>query len=340
LHCEYCNVEEVVGVDFPIYDIDNLIDWLDRSDSNDICSIQWHGGESLLLGYDYFFRIFVSQARYPSRFCNTVSTNGLLLDDKIIHLFAENNVIIKTSLDNLDKAFDKQRNYSCEKVIASLNRLHEQEYKDVYVRTTVSSKNQAFLFDIYKFMCENYNFKWEFAPIVPTGLKKEQAFSLLPDSEPFRNSTINIFNHWFEHYPVEIPFFTEMIKFKLGMSDPPEISQPRLNVGPDGIVYRCPLLIGNHKYEVNHYISNTTIKQLYQFDCVWKKISKVECQECQYKRFCRLASCAYLAVSLEGLDGYKDYFCQLWKPIYDKICATVDRAVYTEEIHNLIKTNR
>ena len=331
MRCEYCNVEKNSGADFPYEEIDKLIDWLNTACLNKVCSVLWHGGEPLVLGYDYFVKIFASQSRYPGRFKNTLSTNGLLLTDKMIDLLAENSVTIKTSLDSIDVKHDKQRDYSCDKVIASLNRLKERDYKDVYVRTTISKVNQSLLPDMYDFMRENYSdFTWEFSPIVPAGLNKEAAKALLPDAEVFCESALQIFRHWFEQNPLEIPLFTEIIKCTLKFNIPLEITRPRLNVGHDGMIYSCPLLIGNQDYKLGRYNENTALEAFRETDCVWKRISKPECFECRYNRFCRFSSCAYLAVSLEGIDGIVDFYCKLWTSIYAEICATVSLELYTE----------
>jgi len=203
------------------------------------------------------------------------------------------------------------------------------EYKDVYVRTTISKINQSLIPDMYDFMRENYsNFTWEFSPIVPAGLNKEVAKAMLPDAELFCQSAIQIFHHWLEHNPIEIPLFTEIMKYCLELNIPPEIMQPRLNVGHDGMIYRCPLLIGNQNYKIGKYYESSTLVAFRKIDCVWRRISKPECFECKYNRFCCFSSCAYLAVSLDGIEGIVDFYCKLWTTMYTEICATVNRELH------------
>ena len=334
LRCEYCNVEEKGGMDFPIEDVDCLIDWLDYTESSDKCSVLWHGGEPLLLGYDYFDRLFTSQSRYPNRFINSISTNGILIDDKLINLFLANDVTIKTSLDSLETSYDQQRNFSSQKVLSTLYKLKEYDYKNIYVRTTVSKYNQKHLFDIYRFMHTEFDFIWEFAPIIPAGLKKDEAYALLPDAQIFNNEVISIFKHWFEFRPIEIPIFTDLIKVNLGFLKTPEISEPRLNVGQDGIIYRCPLLMGNHEYEIGHFTDKSAFEQYCSLQCIWEKIDKAECYDCLFNNICRLSNCAYLAVSLSGMAEIPDYYCQLWKPIYREIRTTVNLATCAAKIHD------
>lgn len=337
MHCEYCNVEENSGVDFPYEEIDEMINWLNESCENRICSILWHGGEPLILGHKYFKKIFDSQKRYPGRFQNLVSTNSLLLSDEIVDLFEEHEVGIKTSLDSIDLIHDKPRGYTCTRVIENLNYLKRRGFNNVYVRMTVSKENQSLIWDMYKFMCENYTFKWEFAPIIPAGLKKDEALKLIPDREIFVVAVKRIFNHWFDKHPFEIPIFMDILRYLMGMVYFPRVTQPRVNLGNDGLVYRCPLLIGNLQYSLGEYKKRNTVKQFKGFNCTWKKISKIECDKCRYNRICRLSSCAYVAVALDGIKGMEDYYCELWKPVYDEIYSVVGSSLRAENIYNYIQ---
>jgi radical SAM protein with 4Fe4S-binding SPASM domain len=313
-----------VPVKFPIEKIDKLLDWLDYAVTNKVCSILWHGGEPLILGTSFFSRVFESEKRYPRRFSNTVSTNALLLDDEFIELLGVNQVTIKTSLDTIHPESDSNRNNSCGLVISKLDILKEKGYKDVYIRTTVSNENDGQLVEMYEFMKRRYKFNWEFAPIIPAGLNKSAAFSVLPDPGKFSNGAIGIFHDWLKSGLFEIPFFTDLMKSRLGILELPAIANPRLNIGPTGTIYRCPLLIGNEKYAVGNYLDKDTFTQFCSLDCAWETIYKKECLDCGFNRICRVTSCSYLAVSFKGLEGLADFFCRLWKPVYQEICATVD----------------
>ncbi|MDR1640913.1 MAG: radical SAM protein [Clostridiales bacterium] len=324
LQCTYCNVEERVPVKFPLEEIDKLMDWLDYAVSSKVCSILWHGGEPLILGKSFFTRIFESEKRYPGRFSNTVSTNALLLDNAFIELLGDNHVTIKTSLDTIHTESDRNRCNSCALVVSKLNLLRELGYKDVYVRTTVSNENEGQLVEMYDFMKANYKFNWEFAPIIPAGLNKSAGYAVLPDPEKFSRGAIDVFHDWLKTNSIEIPFFIDLIKAKLGILELPAIANPRLNIGPTGTIYRCPLLIGNEKYAIGNYLETETFNQFCGLDCAWETISKNECLDCDFNRFCRITSCSYLSVSFKGLEGLADFFCRLWKPVYHEICAAVD----------------
>lgn len=337
MRCTYCNVEESNTADFPAQQIDDLVDWLNRECQQSRCSVLWHGGEPLVLGYDYFAKLFASESRYPGRFKNTVSTNGLLLTDRMIELLAAHDVTIKTSLDSLTPDMDGPRGRKCEQVIQALNRLKVANYSEVYVRMTISRINQSLIRGMYDYMCNNYRYKWEFAPIIPGGLKKDAALAILPDQKIFTEAVIGIFHHWFDNYPFEIPVFTDVLRYFMGMIDPGPVTQPRLNVGNDGSIYRCPLLIGNHLYEIGHYCDRAVIKEFRDTDCVWRTIPKQECAFCQFNRLCRLSRCAYVAVSLDGIEGAEDYYCSLWKPIYEDILSTVGASLDDGGIVHTVK---
>lgn len=325
LNCKYCNVEKNKREDFPADEIDELVDTLAQQ-TKDICSVLWHGGEPLILGLDYLDRIITSEERYPGKFHNIISTNGILLSDDVVDYLIKNNITIKTSLDNINISKDENRCFSCNKVIEGLNRVRIRKYNDVYVRTTVGSSNEDELWNIYLFMKEAQCFKWEFAPIIPAGLKAKEAFELLPDADTFSAGIIRIFHDWFDNCSFDIPVFNELIKIILGFTKAVDVSKPRINIGHDGYVYRCPLLIGNDKFIVGEYTDPNTWKQFYTHNCIWNTLKYSKCENCHHVGVCRVSKCSYMGESLKCYDGMGDYYCKMWKPVFDDIEMTLKTA--------------
>lgn len=71
----------------------------------------WHGGEPVLRGMD-FFRKAVSLQKKHARGCrveNTIQTNGLLIDDKWCVFFKEHNFLIGLSIDGPLHVHDRYR---------------------------------------------------------------------------------------------------------------------------------------------------------------------------------------------------------------------------------------
>ena len=82
-------------------------------EANDVPTVTfcWHGGESLLLGIDFYRRALALQQKYADgkRIENTLQTNGTLIDEAWCDLFAANNFLVGLSLDGPEDLHDAFR---------------------------------------------------------------------------------------------------------------------------------------------------------------------------------------------------------------------------------------
>ena len=71
----------------------------------------WHGGEAMLCGTDFFRRALELQRKYGAghNIVNTIQTNGLLLDRKWCSFFRENGFLVGISLDGPEDCHDMYR---------------------------------------------------------------------------------------------------------------------------------------------------------------------------------------------------------------------------------------
>ena len=71
----------------------------------------WHGGEPLLCGLDFFRKAVELQKRYGRghRIINTIQTNGTLLDAQWCDFFRENGFLVGISLDGPRECHDRYR---------------------------------------------------------------------------------------------------------------------------------------------------------------------------------------------------------------------------------------
>lgn len=326
LNCLYCNVEENEPMDITIDGVKNFLSFVSKSFPGEIIKVRWHGGEPLLLGYAFFKEAFEIQEKLPSVFENELSTNLTLLDDTFIKLFCDYDVTIKTSLDGLDSNNDLQRSNSRKVVIFALEELKTAGFKKVHIKSTFSKHNIGEITVIYKYCC-SLPFIWEFSTIIPAGLKQREASELLVDPTVFSKNVIGIFEYWFENSPIDIPLFSNTIKLFIQPSEFKNKSMPRLGIGPDENIYKCPLLIGNRNHKIGHYSSKNSLKNFQSIDCSWKHLSHGKCNKCKYARICRINSCAYLAVASETHTGLAEYLCSSWEPVYDYIFEKVGGAL-------------
>ena len=82
-----------------------------KANEVDVVTFNWHGGEPLLLGIDFFRRAVALQQKYANgkRIDNTLQTNGTLVNEEWSKFFAANNFLVGISLDGPEDIHDSFR---------------------------------------------------------------------------------------------------------------------------------------------------------------------------------------------------------------------------------------
>lgn len=131
----------------------------------------WHGGEPLLLGLDYFKKIVEIQKKYRGNkhIYNTIQTNATLLDDDFALFFKENNFLVGISIDGPADIHDKFRkdkggNPTFMKVMRGVELLHRYAV-DFNTLTTISKAGEGRGADVYHFMKNIGSRYMQFMPV-------------------------------------------------------------------------------------------------------------------------------------------------------------------------------
>jgi uncharacterized protein len=143
-----------------------------ESQSSNLISFAWQGGEPTLLGVDYFRKVVELQKKYANgkRIENGFQTNGVLLDDEWCSFFKQNNFLIGLSIDGPKDLHDHYRVYkggqpTFDKVIRGIDFLkrHKVEFNTL---TVVHKKNSYYPLEVYNFLKEAGSGFMQFIPIV------------------------------------------------------------------------------------------------------------------------------------------------------------------------------
>ena len=116
LNCTYCyylDKADIYGKELkiPLEVLEKSIkEYLEINDSEEI-TFDWHGGEPLLLGLEYFEKIVELQKKYKGgkKIFNTVQTNATLLNPDFASFFKNNNFLLGVSIDGPQGVHDKYR---------------------------------------------------------------------------------------------------------------------------------------------------------------------------------------------------------------------------------------
>ena len=175
LGCSYCYYLDKFKSDersvLPLDLLEKIIKEYVEINDNEQIVFDWHGGEPLLLGLDYFKKIVEFQKRYRGNksIYNTVQTNATLLDGDFALFFKENNFLVGVSIDGPQDVHDKFRrdkgdNHTFLKVMRGIEMLHRYAV-DFNTLTTISKAGEGRGLDVYKFMKNIGSHYMQFMPV-------------------------------------------------------------------------------------------------------------------------------------------------------------------------------
>lgn len=176
LGCSYCYYQDKVR----LYDehsylsmdcLEKVIkEYIDINASEQIV-FDWHGGEPLLLGLDYFKKIVEIQRKYRGNkhIYNTIQTNATLLTADFAAFFKENNFLVGVSIDGPQDIHDKFRkdkggNPTFLKVMRGVELLHRYAV-DFNTLTTISKAGEGRGLEVYSFLKNIGSHYMQFMPV-------------------------------------------------------------------------------------------------------------------------------------------------------------------------------
>ncbi len=212
---------------------------------------EWHGGEPLLAGLDFFRRAVELQKHYlpPGWGCvNSIQTNGTLLDAQWCSFFAEQTFHVGLSLDGPASVHDPSRvtkggGPTHQRVLRGLRLLQEHGI-DPDVLCTVNAHSAAHPLETYRFFLR-HDVTWlQFIPIVRHTRNGEVSEdSVTP--EALGTFLCTIFDEWVRHDMARISIQTFLESLRVWSGQPSilcvmaETCGHVLVVEHDGSLYSC-----------------------------------------------------------------------------------------------------
>ena len=176
LNCDYCyyldKANLYAGHSVLSYEqLEKIIkEYIEINDSEQIV-FDWHGGEPLLLGLDYFKKIVEIQRKYKGekRVYNTIQTNATLLNADFASFFKDNAFLVGVSVDGPQDIHDRYRidkggNSTFLKVMRGVELLHRHAV-DFNTLTTISKAGEGRGLEVYRFMKDIGSHFMQFMPV-------------------------------------------------------------------------------------------------------------------------------------------------------------------------------
>ena len=199
----------------PLKLLEKLIKEYVETNATDDVVFNWHGGEPLIAGIDYYKDIIRLQKKYCSdkRIFNTLQTNATLMNADFATFFKDNNFLIGVSVDGPQDIHDKYRKDRCGastfiKVLKGIELLHRYKV-DFNTMTTVNKASEGRGLDVYMFLKQIGSRYMQFMPvveyvdadgyIVPPNTLNSNIAAWSVDASAYGRFMCDIFDNWVQN---------------------------------------------------------------------------------------------------------------------------------------------
>lgn len=213
-YCYYLDKAEVTGLPAHRMTEEMLEAILSRAlseiDSEEFV-FNWHGGEPLLAGKDFYRKVLSLQKRFGNGriIKNTIQTNAVLLDREWCDIFSEGAFLVGVSIDGPSSVHDRYRQdrggRPCLKNVLHGISLLRQNAVPFNTLTAVSKASSGHGKEVYRFLKSIGSRFLQLNPvleyrlggrIVPPGTEGASLASFSISAEEFGNFACDIFDEW------------------------------------------------------------------------------------------------------------------------------------------------
>lgn len=217
LNCHYCyyldkstffHDNHIMPLDL----LESVIKSYIETNAADEIVFNWHGGEPLIAGLDYYKNVVKLQNKYKSnkKIFNTLQTNATLINADFASFFKDNNFLLGVSIDGPQYIHDKYRKEkngapTFNKVLKGIELLHRHNV-DFNTMTTVNKSSEGRGLEVYHFLKQIGSHYMQFMPvveyvdslnhIVPPNTDKSCLASWSVDSAAYGKFMCEIFDYW------------------------------------------------------------------------------------------------------------------------------------------------
>ena len=329
LDCRYCykgdKFDKVMSLSTLETAVQKVISY--ARDNNRPLLFVWHGGEPTLAGADFYREAFRYCAEHSNghKATHTLQTNGTLLTNELLDLFAEYKVSIGVSLDGPAGHHDSMRPLRNgggihAKVIDGIMRARAKGI-DVGVLMSITGSNRGYIKDMFEFCREN-RLTFGINPISSDLHAPHADIAVSP--EDYLTACIEAYDLWFyqRDYSIQVnPGYgvTKMLLSKNRLSDctmSENCQMHFISIGPEGDVYPCNRFYGVKGYAFGNIVrdnlddimNSPARKRLCE-----RSAAKIEkCAVCDISEYCN-GGCMHHALAHHGTLDAPDHLCVVYK---------------------------
>lgn len=300
----------------------------------------WHGGEPLVAGVEFFRRAVAEETQHSDgvRVCNSIQTNGTLINAEWIEFFRDHAFDVSLSLDGPEELHDESRRSrsgregSFTRVMRGIEMLRTAGLPHG-VCVVISRVNKHRVGEIYDFFVRE-QLPFNVIPLTRSGngLTAYEDLGLGP--EEYADPWIEMFDRWFDSTPaayVQCTDFVRKSRAILGGSPTDcigaaQCADHHVSTDPDGYVYPCATLsadpdwaYGNLREMPLHSMMDGPVARQAR-----NRKTDSHCTTCKWQHVCH-GGCMSRSIKFFGTNHTRDYYCPSLYRIYDHIEARLRR---------------
>ncbi|MDR0791603.1 MAG: radical SAM protein [Methanomassiliicoccaceae archaeon] len=202
----------------------------------------WHGGEPLMLPLKFYKDAIALQERYfgkgSHRVSNTIQTNGILIDKKLMGFCKEKNINVGVSFEGPCNDMLRERTAD---VQGNLDMMRERGHM-FSVNATICADDTNDQLRLYEHFIGN-GMALSLTPVILSGSATKE---MIPDADEYAKASIDVFDRWLHDADAEMPLIPHLqyVMSALGNPSPSDCAHSScltkwVSVYPNGDLYPC-----------------------------------------------------------------------------------------------------
>ena len=288
----------------------------------------WHGGEPLELPMSFYKDAIELQEKHfgknSFRYGNTIQTNGLLLNRRLMAYCREKAINIGVSYEGPYNNVLREGD-----VEGALSKLSSKENR-YSASATISSETASKQAEIFRYF-RDQGTNVSFSPVIPAGCAR--CNGTVPDPEEYIKGSIEAFDEWFNDPDCKIPLVPHYLYVLNYLGDPTPSDCAHtscltkwLCVNPDGSVYPCAkacpqeFCMGNIN-DMEH-LGDAFKSEGFRRILLGSVKRREKCAQCPVYKFCN-GGCSMDAYHECGLEENGGDSCRIFQGVFSHVAKEV-----------------
>lgn len=302
LECDYCYVNnkkrKTMSFEIATEAINQCLNYVGAEEP---LRILWHGGEPLMVGKDFFWKImdYIDHHHRGRKIKHSLQTSGVLIDSDWISLFLQKGIKIGISLDGPRELHNAHRNFrdgtpTFDIVYNNALELQAKGIRPGFI-CVVTKQHIPFANDIFVFFASH---GWDFS-ISPMAPVSNDCYTIAPTDDEylaFYQAMLRLYLHQSPQKISVIPLKQYVLSLLCNRSvgyctNSGSCGRNYITFDAEGAIYPCNRFVKSKEYMIGN-ISQGSLQAVFSgagyqaFASRFKKLAQ-ECASCQYFSICQ-----------------------------------------------------